>query len=231
MALRAFGASVERRGNRASIEGGQSLRAIEATIAGDISSVAFFLCAAALFPDSNLVIDNLLLNPTRSAILDVLAQLGLDIRFLHMAEVHGELVGSVQVRGKKLAGCAIRGGTTALLIDELPVLAAIAPYTESGVVIADARELRVKESDRIAAIASNLRAMGAKVEEKEDGLVIPGRQRLCGARIDSQGDHRIAMAFSVAALRAEGETVIDDAGCVAVSYPNFFETLEALLQR
>ena len=165
LALGAFGATLERQGNRIRIEGGQRLRAIEASVPGDISSAAFFLCAAALFPGSNLVVDNLLLNPTRAAILDVLAQLGLEIHFVHVAETNGELAGSLQARGGKLKGCEIRGALTALLIDELPVLAAIAPYTGSGVVIADARELRVKESDRIAAIVSNLRAMGATVEE------------------------------------------------------------------
>jgi 3-phosphoshikimate 1-carboxyvinyltransferase len=231
LALRAFGATVERQGNRMTIQGGQQLQAIKASVPGDVSSAAFFLCAAALFQGSNLVVDNLLLNPTRSAILDVLSQLGLEIRFLHVSEMNGEVVGSVQVRGGKLRGAVIRGATSALLIDELPVLAAIAPYSESGVVIADAQELRVKESDRIAAVASNLRAMGATVEEKEDGMVIPGKQRLNGATINSHGDHRIAMAFSIAALRAAGETVIDGAECVAISYPVFFDTLDALLER
>ena len=231
LALRAFGAVVERQGNRVQIRGGQQLHAIDATVPGDISSAAFFLCAAALFPESNLVVDNLLLNPTRSAILDVLSQLGLEIRFLRVAEINGEVVGSVQVRGGKLRGVVVRGATSALLIDELPVLAAIAPYSESGVVIADAQELRVKESDRIAAVASNLRAMGATVEEKEDGMVIPGKQQLTGATINAHGDHRIAMAFSVAALRAAGETVIEGAECVAISYPAFFDTLDGLLER
>jgi 3-phosphoshikimate 1-carboxyvinyltransferase len=231
LALRAFGATVERQGNRMTIQGGQQLQAIKASVPGDVSSAAFFLCAAALFQGSNLVVDNLLLNPTRSAILDVLSQLGLEIRFLHVSEMNGEVVGSVQVRGGKLRGAVIRGATSALLIDELPVLAAIAPYSESGVVIADAQELRVKESDRIAAVASNLRAMGATVEEKEDGMVIPGKQQLNGATINSHGDHRIAMAFSIAALRAAGETVIDGAECVAISYPVFFDTLDALLER
>jgi 3-phosphoshikimate 1-carboxyvinyltransferase len=231
LALRAFGAAIERQDNRVTIRGGQQLRALQASVPGDISSAAFFLCAAALFRGSNLVVDNLLLNPTRSAILDVLSQLGLEIRFLHVAESNGEMVGSVQVRGGKLRGAVVRGATSALLIDELPVLAAIAPYSESGIVIADAQELRVKESDRIAAIASNLRAMGAAVEEKEDGMVIPGKQQLNGATIDSHEDHRIAMAFSVAALRATGETVIDGSECVAISYPGFFDTLDTLLER
>ncbi len=231
LALAAFGATVERQGNRIQIAGGQRLRAIEATVPGDISSAAFFLCAAALFPGSNLIIDNLLLNPTRSAILDLLAQMGLQIRFLRVGESQGELVGALAVRGGELRGCAIRGAMSASLMDELPVLAAIAPYTSSGVTIADARELRVKESDRIAVVVSNLRAMGAKVEETEDGMIIAGRQQLHGATVHPHGDHRIAMAFSVAALRASGETIIEDADCAAVSYPAYFDVLETLVRR
>lgn len=177
------------------------------------------------------MIDNLLLNPTRAAILDVLSQLGLEINFLRVEEKRGELVGSLQARGGKLRGATLQGELTALLIDELPVLAAIAPYTDSGITIADAAELRVKESDRIAAMVANLRAMGATVEEKPDGMVIAGKQHLHGARVNSLGDHRIAMAFSIAALRASGETVIEGADCVAISYPDFYQTLERLLQR
>lgn len=231
LALRAFGATVEREANRVSIKGGQQLRAMEAAVPGDISSAAFFLCAAAIFPGSNLVVDNLLLNPTRAAILDVLAELGLEINFIRVEEKNGEMVGSVGARGGKLRGAALHGARTALLIDELPVLAAIAPYCESGITIADAGELRVKESDRIAAIVANLRAMGATVEERADGMTIPGRQQLHGAHVSSHGDHRIAMAFSIAALRATGETVIDGSECVAISYPDFFDILDSVVQR
>ena len=231
LALRAFGAEVSRRRNSATIAGGQKLHPIEAAIPGDISSAAFFLCAAALFPQSNLVIDDLLLNPTRAAILDVLAAMGVRSAILKAEEHHGEVVGSIAVQPGKLRGATIAGAQSALLIDELPVLAAIAPYTEEGVEIRDARELRVKESDRIAAVARNLRAMGAKVEERDDGLRVPGKQKLRGAEIDAMGDHRIAMAFAVAALRAEGETVIRGADAARISFPAFFSTLDALLER
>ncbi len=230
-ALRAFGAVVDQQGNQSSIRGGQHLHAIGAEIPGDLSSAAFFLCAAALFPGSQLTINSLLLNPTRARLLDVLMGMGIGIAITELEEKYGELVGSAQVTGKTLTGARISGAHTAELIDEIPVLAAIAPYTEKGMEIRDARELRVKESDRIAAVATNLRAMGATVEEFEDGLKIPGGQELHGAELDSFGDHRIAMAFAVAALRASGETQINGSDAAVISYPAFYETLEGVLQR
>ena len=146
-------------------------------------------------------------------------------------ERHGELVGTISLQPGRLRGAIISGAQTALLIDELPVLAAIGPYTEEGIEIRDARELRVKESDRIAAVASNLRAMGAEVEERDDGLRVPGRQSLHGAEVDSLGDHRIAMAFAVAALRAEGDTLIRGAASARISFPGFFDMLDRLVER
>lgn len=228
LALRAFGAEVKRQGNAVSILGGQRLHGIEATVPGDLSSAAFFLCAAALFPGSQLVVESVLMNPTRARLLDVLMQMGLGISVMQLEEHHGELTGTLEVKGGPLKGVVISGATTAALIDEIPVLAAIAPYTDTGLEVHDARELRVKESDRIAAIAANLRAMGAQVEEREDGLRIPGNQKLHGAAIDCFGDHRIAMAFAVAALRAEGETQIRNAGAAAVSFPEFFAELKSV---
>jgi 3-phosphoshikimate 1-carboxyvinyltransferase len=207
------------------------LRAIEARIPGDLSSAAFFLCAAALFPGSKLTITVLLMNPTRARLLDILTAMGLRISITQLEELHGELHGTVQVEGGTLKGATIAGADTPALIDEIPVLAAIAPFTTAGIEIRDARELRVKESDRIAAIAANLRAMGADVQELDDGLKIPGNQKLHGAEIDSFGDHRIAMAFAIAALRAEGETHIRRADAAVISYPRFFDTLESLVQR
>lgn len=231
LALRAFGAEVKTDKNAASIRGGQKLHGIEATIPGDISSAAFFLCAAALFPGSQLTLPGLLMNPTRARLLDILIQLGLRIQVTQLEEYHGELVGTVQVEGDSLQGTTIAGADTAALIDELPVLAAIAPYSVHGIEIKDARELRVKESDRILVVAQNLRAMGAQVEEREDGLRIPGGQVLRGAEVDSHGDHRIAMAFSIAALRAEGETRVRNASAASVSYPGFFEVLQSIVLR
>jgi len=230
-ALRAFGAELSRTRNRVTIRGGQGLHAIESAIPGDISSASFFLCAAAIFPESNLVIEGLLLNPTRASLLDVLTGMGARISVINLEEQHGELVGTVKIEHGTLQGTSIRGEQSVALVDELPVLAAIAPYTQDGIEIRDAKELRVKESDRIALVARNLRAMGAVCEELEDGLQIPGRQKLHGAAIDSGGDHRIAMAFAVAALRADGETLIHDADAARISFPSFFEMLESVTDK
>jgi 3-phosphoshikimate 1-carboxyvinyltransferase len=233
LALRAFGAKITRDLESVSIIGPQPLHAIEAIVPGDISSAAFFLCAASLFPGSTLLLDSLGLNPTRAALLDVLTALGARIAVLHLEEKNAELVGSVQISApaEGLGTAEVSGALAAQLIDELPVLAAIAPYTSGGIRIRDAKELRVKESDRIALVAKNLRAMGAEVIEFEDGLDVPGGQKLHGAVIDSGSDHRIAMAFSVAALRAEGETLIQGAESAAISFPEFFELLDLVAER
>ncbi|MGA8632158.1 MAG: 3-phosphoshikimate 1-carboxyvinyltransferase [Terracidiphilus sp.] len=233
LALRAFGSTVTRTAGSVSISGPQALHAIDAAVPGDISSAAFFLCAALLFPGSSLVIDSLGLNPTRATLLDVLTALGARISVLNLEEKHAELVGLVQVTAPPagLGSVEISGSLSAQLIDELPVLAAIAPFTTGGVRIRDAKELRVKESDRIALVASNLRAMGAQVTEFEDGLEVPGNQPLHGATIDSGGDHRIAMAFSVAALRADGETLIRGADSASISFPEFYDLLDQVAER
>jgi 3-phosphoshikimate 1-carboxyvinyltransferase len=233
LALRAFGAEIRRTTDSVTIAGGQTLHGIEATVPGDMSSAAFFLCAAALFPESSLVFDQLGMNPTRATLLDVLTALGAKMHVLNLEENQGELIGSVQLTApaQGLGSTEIRGSLAAQLIDELPVLAAIAPYTRGGIRIRDARELRVKESDRIALVAKNLRAMGAEVEEYEDGLDVPGGQLLHGAVVDSGGDHRIAMAFAVAALRAEGDTLILGADAAAISFPEFFALMEQVTER
>ena len=231
LALRAFGAEVSRQQRKIRIAGGQQLHAIQTGVPGDISSAAYFLCAAAMLPESNLVIDDLLLNPTRAQLLDVLTSMGAQITVPQLEERHGELSATVQITGGELRGAKISGGLSAALIDELPVLAAIAPYTKHGLEIRDARELRAKESDRIAAVAKNLRRMGAQVEESDDSLLVPGNQQLHGAEIDSEGDHRIAMAFAIAALRAKGDTMIYGAEAASISFPEFFEMLEAVAER
>jgi len=233
LALRAFGANLTRSIDSITITGPQTLRAIDAVVPGDISSAAFFLCAAALFPGSGLILDGIGLNPTRATLLDVLTALGARVAVLQLQEVNSELVGTVQITTDTmgLGSTTISGALAAQLIDELPVLAAIGPYTSGGIRIRDAKELRVKESDRIALVARNLRAMGAEVEEFEDGLDVPGGQTLHGAVIDSGGDHRIAMAFSVAALRAERETLIQGAESAAISFPEFFELLDLIAER
>lgn len=229
VALRAFGVHVERKGNAASIQGGQKLHGIDAHVPGDLSSAAFFLCAAALFRGSEVTLPGILMNPTRARLLDILILMGLDITVAQLEEHHGELVGRIGARGGTWRGTTIAGADTAALIDEIPVLAAVAPYTENGMEVRDAKELRVKESDRIEAVATNLRKMGAEVEEQPDGFRIPGGQQLHGAELDSFGDHRIAMAFAIAALRAEGETTIRGADAAGVSYPSFFADLESVV--
>jgi 3-phosphoshikimate 1-carboxyvinyltransferase len=233
LALRAFGASLTRTVDSVSIAGPQALHAIDAAVPGDISSAAFFFCAAALFPGSGLVIDSLGLNPTRATLLDVLTALGAQVSVLNLEEKNAELVGTVQVSApaQGLGSTEVSGALAAQLIDELPVLAAIAPFTRGGIRIRDAKELRVKESDRIALVVKNLRAMGAEIAEFEDGLDVPGGQTLHGATIDSGGDHRIAMAFSVAALRAEGETLIEGAESASISFPEFYDLLDLVAER
>jgi 3-phosphoshikimate 1-carboxyvinyltransferase len=233
LALRAFGATLNRSIDSVSITGPQTLRAIDAPVPGDISSAAFFLCAAALFPGSSLVLDSLGLNPTRATLLDVLTSLGARISVLNLEEKNAELVGTVQISAppEGLGSTEVSGALAAQLIDELPVLAAIAPFTRGGIRIRDAKELRVKESDRIALVVKNLRAMGAEVTEFEDGLDVPGGQTLHGATIDSGSDHRIAMAFSVAALRAEGDTLIQGSESANISFPEFFNLLDLVAER
>jgi 3-phosphoshikimate 1-carboxyvinyltransferase len=231
IALRAFGVEVERAGNVSRIVGGQKLRAIEAHVPGDLSSAAFFLCAAALFSGSHITLPGILMNPTRARLLDILLQMGLKVSVAHLEEHQGELVGTIEAQGATWKGATIAGADTAALIDEIPVLAAVAPYSEAGLEVRDGKELRVKESDRIAAVATNLRKMGAEIEELPDGMKIRGGQQLRGAELDSFGDHRIAMAFAVAALRAEGETTILDSDAAGVSYPTFFAELEAVASR
>ena len=239
LALEEFGAAVEKVGNTIRIQGAgggsgaTKLQARSLDVPGDLSSAVFFIAAASLFPDSNLLIHNVGLNPTRTAILDVLASMGAAVQMLSLRSAHGEIVGDLSVKGAPLKGGVIEGELIPLVIDELPMLAALGPHTEQGIEIRNAAELRVKESDRIDALAENLRRMGATVDERHDGLRVEGRKagRLRGAEIDPLGDHRIAMAFAVSALAAEGPTVIRDADCAGVSYPTFFQDLARVAER
>lgn len=239
LALEEFGAAIERHGRATKVHGLFGANAAGKLIAktidvpGDLSSAVFFIAAASLLPDSSIAIHNVGLNPTRTAILDVFVGMGASIQMLSLKTSHGEVVGDLAVKGASLRGGVIEGDVIPLVIDELPMLAALGPYTEEGIEIRNATELRVKESDRIAALAENLRRMGATVEERPDGLKVEGRSagKLRGAEIEPHGDHRIAMAFAVAALAAEGATVIRDADCAGVSYPTFFEELNRLAER
>ena len=206
------------------------------TIPGDISSAAYFVAAAMLLPESNLTIESVGLNPTRAAFLSVLSSWGADISTTGLQTERNEPFGTINIRGgiNKAAGEDERTLTRSMipsLIDELPLLAVVGSQIEGGIRIRDAGELRLKESDRLAATAHNLRAMDADVEEFEDGLAVSGPTRLRGAAIDSFGDHRIAMAFSVAALIADGETEIASAECVEISFPEFYGLLESVTVR
>ena len=242
LALEEFGAAIEKNGKTIRIRGRASgngatsstrLQPRSLEIPGDISSAVFFLAGASLFPESNLVIHNIGLNPTRTAILDTFSEMGASIKVMSLRSAHGELVGDLAVKGASLKGGVIAGERIPLVIDELPMLAALGPFTEHGIEIRDAAELRVKESDRIAVLVENLRRLGAKVDERSDGLRVEGRAAgtLHGAEIEPHGDHRIAMAFAIAGLLVQGNTTIRNADCAAVSYPNFFEDLERVAER
>ena len=232
LALREFGAEVRYSPGGVSVRGGGRLRGRGLTVPGDLSAAVFFLAAALILPESQLIIHNVGLNPTRTAVLDFLISIGAPLKLASVEMRDSELVGDIAVHYAPLRGGTISGAAVVQMIDELPMLAALGPFTEQGIEIHDAQELRVKESDRIAALAENLRRMGAQVEELPDGLRIAGRSagRLRGATIEPRGDHRVVMAFAVAALGAGGETIIRDADCAAVSFPEFFPILNRLLK-
>jgi 3-phosphoshikimate 1-carboxyvinyltransferase len=228
--LREMGAKIEISKGEIRIHPRPKLQARQFIVPGDLSGSVFLIGAALVLPDSAIMLHNVGLNPTRTKILDFLISIGASINLASVQLRMGELIGDVSVRYAPLTGGTISGPQVAEMIDELPMLAALGPYTEQGIEIHDAKELRVKESDRIAAISEGLKAMGATVQEFPDGMRVEGNSsgKLRGAKIDPQGDHRIAMALAVAALGAEGDTVIRDSECVGVSFPEFFTTLDKL---
>lgn len=221
---------------RVGVRGGSRVRGFDFKVPADISSAAFFMVAAAILPESSLVVRDLNVNPTRTGLLDVFDQVGVPVEVLNERDRFGEPVADVAV-GSLYGGLGpgggrpyvIEGALVPRLVDEIPVLAVLATQLEGVSHIRDARELRVKESDRIEVVADGLRAMGAQVETREDGMSIEGPTRLKGARIDAVGDHRIAMAFAVAGLAADGETVISGAEAIATSYPQFESQMHRLL--
>lgn len=228
IALREFGAEVEVQNRAIAVHGRARLRSLDLTVPGDLSTAAFFLAAALLIPDSHLTVQDAGLNPTRAALLDFLTSMGADIRIPRLEQRAGELVGDIEIRSSSIRGGRIEKELSAALIDEIPVLAVLGATSQDGLEVRDAAELRVKESDRIATLAENLRRMGVAIEVFPDGFRVPGRQRLRAARLDSFGDHRIAMAFGVAALAADGECIIDGAEAASVSFPDFFATLSRI---
>lgn len=230
IALHELGADIDIQPRHVRVRSGAKLHGGNLMVPGDLSSAAFFIVAALIAPEGEIIVANVGLNPTRTALLDVLRSMGANIKLLNFEYVNGEIVGTLRIRSSRIKGGEIKGATTAAVIDEVPVLSVLGALSENGLVVEDASELRVKETDRIEAIALNLRRMGATVYTAQDRIEIPGRQTLHGAEIDSLGDHRIAMAFSVAALAATGQTEIQNAGAASVSFPEFYSTLRGIVQ-
>jgi 3-phosphoshikimate 1-carboxyvinyltransferase len=230
--LREFGARIDCADNSVSVEGGHELTPVDYHVPGDLSSAAFFIAAATLLTDSEVTIRDVSLNPTRTAFIEVLNDLGASIEKRNLREQHGEPVGDLIVSSSKLrsetAGTILAGALIPNIIDEIPVLAVVATQVEGRVLVRDAKELRIKESDRIRTVADGIRALGGEIEEFEDGFAISGPQQLTGGRVESGGDHRIAMAFAIAGLIASGTTEIIDADCASVSFPEFYESLAML---
>src|SRR5580700_3686106 len=225
IALREFGADLTVQRGEIRLEGRPRLTGRELVVPSDLSSAAFFIVAALLVPGSHLTIHGVGLNPTRSALLDLLVGMGAKIRIPKLESQNGELIGDIVVEHSELRGGTVSGAITAALIDEIPVLAVLGAATRDGLTVKDAGELRIKETDRIQTIVENLRRLGVEAEEFPDGLTVPGRQKFRAAEFDSFGDHRIAMAFAVAALRADGESIIRGADAASVSFPEFWDTL------
>jgi len=230
--LRAYGAelSIDPDTNSVTITGGAKLYGQTVIVPGDISSAAFWLVAGAIVPGSDLVVENVGVNPTRTGILEALELMGADIQLENQREVAGEPVADIRVRSGGLKSCTIAGDIIPRLIDEIPILAVAAVFAEGTTIIRDAQELRVKESDRITVMAQQLNKMGAKVTELPDGMEIIGGTPLVGAEVDSYTDHRIAMSLAIASLNATGTTTIHRAEAAAISYPNFTNTLREICQ-
>src|SRR5580658_2326290 len=225
IALREFGADLTVARGVITLQGRPQLTGRDVVVPSDLSSASFFIVAALLVPGSHLTIHGVGLNPTRSALLDLLVGMGAKIRIPQLESQNGEVIGDIVVEYSELRGGTVSGAITAALIDEIPVLAVLGAATRDGLTVKDAAELRIKETDRIQTIVENLRRLGVEAEEFPDGLKVPGRQKFRAAEFDSFGDHRIAMAFAVAALRADGESIIRGADAASVSFPEFWDTL------
>ena len=226
--FRLFGASIELFFNGITVKGGVELQAQEINVPGDISSAAFFIVAALITPGSELLIQNVGVNPTRTGVIDVLKNMGGKIELLNQREISGEPVADILVRSSILKGIDIKGDVVPRAIDEFPAICVAAACAEGKTTVREAGELRVKETDRISAMATNLRALGVSVDECDDGMDITGVEELAGAKVDSFGDHRIAMSMAVAGLVSKGGVTIKDVGCIATSFPNFFELFETV---
>jgi len=230
IALREFGAEIEIDKRTICLHAGARLTGRELVAPGDLSSACFFMVAALLLKESSMVIHGVGLNPTRSALLDFLVSMGAQIKVLEVHQVGGELIGDLRVQSSPVTGGVIEGAMTAALIDEIPALPVLGAASHNGLTVRDAGELRVKETDRIATIEAGFRQMGVKMETDPEGFHVPGGQNFHAAQIDSAGDHRIAMAFAVAALAADGPCAIEGAEAANVSFPEFFGTLRQITQ-
>lgn len=226
--LAAMGANISVDGLTIRINKTERLMPQNIDVPGDISSAAFFLVLGAIMPDSDIVVKNVGINPTRTGILDVLRDMGADMEVLNPRTVTGEKVADIRIRSSKLHGTTIKGDIIPRLIDELPVIAAAALFADGETVIADAQELKVKETNRIRAVVDEFTKCGADITETEDGMIIQGMNPLHGADFVTYGDHRMAMSLAIVAQLAEGTSTIDDSDCVAVSYPQFFNDFYGL---
>jgi len=226
--LSAFGADINSENNEAVLRPGRELSGNKIEVPGDISSAAYFIAAGLITPNSEILIKNTGINPTRSGIIQVAEKMGGNITLLNQRTVSGEPVADILVQSGPLLGTSVGGSLIPALIDEIPVIAVMACFAKGETVIYDASELKVKESNRIDTVVTNLKNMGADIEATEDGMIIRGGRPLKGCTILTHGDHRIAMAFAVAGLNADGITTLDDSNCAAVSYPAFFSDIDNL---
>ncbi|PET42193.1 3-phosphoshikimate 1-carboxyvinyltransferase [Bacillus sp. AFS001701] len=228
--LKAFGCELVVDGNKVSINGNQELTATDVIVPGDISSAAFFLVAGSIVPNSEILLKNVGVNPTRTGILTVLERMGADITLEDEKVVNGEPIANIRVKSSSLKSTVIGGAEIPTCIDELPILALAAALADGETIIKDAEELRVKETDRIQTVVTELTNLGVSIEATKDGMIIQGNSSLIGANVNSHGDHRMGMMLSIAALLAKGDTIIENTECIAVSFPNFKEQLNELIK-
>ncbi|KQL42250.1 3-phosphoshikimate 1-carboxyvinyltransferase [Bacillus sp. FJAT-25509] len=228
--LKAFGCELEVDGNKVSINGNQELTATDVIVPGDISSAAFFLVAGSIVPNSEILLKNVGVNPTRKGILTVLERMGANITLEDEKVVNGEPIANIRVKSSNLKSTVIGGAEIPTCIDELPILALAAALADGETIIKDAEELRVKETDRIQTVVTELTNLGVSIEATKDGMIIQGNSSLIGANVNSHGDHRMGMMLSIAALLAKGDTIIENTECIAVSFPNFKEQLNELIK-
>ena len=227
--LNYFGCNVVKEGNEIITDGNATLSGKKVYVPGDISSAAFFIVAASLLEGSRIIIKDVGINPTRTGIISVLKDMGANISISNRKLLNNEPIGDIEVKYSHLKGCTVEGDIVGTLIDEIPIIAVAAALAKGKTTIKNAEELKYKESDRIRAMVTELKKMGARIEELPDGMIIEGVDRLKSANLHSYNDHRIAMALSIAALKAEGESYIDDSKCVQISYPDFYDTLSNLI--